>query len=198
MRELPYNPKIADPDGNGIATEVHCDTGGITHKRVVRGNCNLRFLRRNGADRNKDDAYLGGVPIARFIGKSPRVATSSYAGEIQAVFYCFDAARFLKSLSPVLLFGNEGAGVETRVRSDNSSFVENAHSINSVTNGRRLNGLQRSNMEGIDLNEWLSLAHMPVGLSISDELTKSISQTKLITLISTILFQKIVRRVRMA
>ena len=44
----------------------------------------------------------------------------------------FDTSRFLKILVAALLLGNEGAGVETSARRDNSSVVENAHSINSV------------------------------------------------------------------
>ena len=45
---------------------------------------------------NKDQSYLGGVPIEWPIGESLRVSTYSYAGEIQAAFYGFDTSHFLK------------------------------------------------------------------------------------------------------
>ena len=53
--------------------------------------------------------------------KSPRVPTSSYAGEIQAVFYGFDMARMLKGLLAELLIGNIGVEIPTYVRNDNST-----------------------------------------------------------------------------
>ena len=38
--------------------------------------------------------------------------------------------------------------METRIRNDNSGAVEHVHSINSATQGRRLNGFLESNREG--------------------------------------------------
>ena len=97
------------------------------------------FLRSKVNDRNKGDVYIGCIPIYWHSGKSPTVAKSSYAVAIQAAFYGFDTARFLKSLSGELLSGDDGVGAEMIVRNDNSTGVEHAHSTNSVTNGQRVN-----------------------------------------------------------
>ena len=67
--------------------------------------------------------------------KSPRVATSSFPGEIQAVFYGFDMARMLKGLMAELLFGNIGVGIPTLAINDNSTVVYQVGSVNKVTNG---------------------------------------------------------------
>ena len=75
-----------------------------------------------------------------------------------ARFYVFDTSRLLKSLVSELLFGNEGSGVETSARYDNSSVVVRARAINSVSNGRRLNSFLDSNRVEIYLTEWLLLA----------------------------------------
>ena len=64
------------------------------------------------------------------------VETSSYAWEIRAAFRGFVTARFLKSILSELLFGNGKVEISTRIQSDNSSFVEHAHSINPGTKVR--------------------------------------------------------------
>ena len=72
------------------------------------------------------------------------VSASSYSGEVPAAFYGFDTARFLISLvEELLLFGDKGVYGGKSVRADNSSVVEHAHSIRSVTNERALNSSQR-------------------------------------------------------
>ena len=69
----------------------------------------------------KNDAYLGWAPISWSSGKSHMAETSSYEGQIQAVFYGCYTVRFLKISVADFLFGNEGVDVETRVRNGNSS-----------------------------------------------------------------------------
>ena len=66
--------------------------------------------------------------------KSPRVATSSFAGEIQAAFYGFDMARMLKCLMADLLIGNIGVRIPTFARNNNSTVLYQAGSVNTVTN----------------------------------------------------------------
>ena len=73
------------------------------------------------------------VAISWPSSKSPRVATSSYAGEIQALFYGFDAARFLKEMLAELLFGNVGCSINTDVRNDNPDAAYHMDSMNTVT-----------------------------------------------------------------
>ena len=60
------------------------------------------------------------APLARSSGETHRVATSSYACDIRAVFYGLDKARFLKILAGVILFGNEGVCTAGGARNDNS------------------------------------------------------------------------------
>ena len=67
------------------------------------------------------------------------MATSSYAGEIQAIFYGRDASRYLKSILSELLFGNEGVRTNTCVKNDNKDEVCRVHPINAVEKAKRLN-----------------------------------------------------------
>ena len=99
----------------------------------------MRFLSEKVNADNKDDPFLVGVPISWTSGKRHTAATSSYSDEIQAAFYGFDTARFLKNLVAELLFGNEGLDIETIAIDYNSSVVERVRSINSVKSERRLN-----------------------------------------------------------
>ena len=79
--------------------------------------------------------------------------------------------------------GDGDFGVETRVRNENARVVEHAHSINSVKNERRLNICLAIAREALNSHRRLSLAHIPGTIIISDELGKSTSQVKLITLL---------------
>ena len=81
------------------------------------------------------------------------VATSSYAGEIRDAFHVLDTARYLKSLVYAVLFGNENIYIETRIRNDNASFVDHAHSLNSATKERWLIGRLESNIAELDIND---------------------------------------------
>ena len=123
--------------------------------------------------RNKDKTYLVGIPIAWSTGGILTGGwTSSYACEIQAAFRCFGDARFLK-ISPSELRANENVDIETRIRNDNSIVVEHVHSINSVTKERRMRGLVGSNIEELDINQWLALSNIMGGLGISDEMARA-------------------------
>ena len=46
----------------------------------------------------KNKEYRDGKPAAWASGERLTVSTSSYSGEIQAIFYGFDTARFYRSL----------------------------------------------------------------------------------------------------
>ena len=75
--------------------------------------------------------------------------------------------------------------VETIVRKYNSSVVEHVHSINAVTNGRRLNSILERESGDLKLNKCLSIDRIPGAIGITDELTRPTYRTKLITLPST-------------
>ena len=80
-----------------------------------------------------------------------------------------------------LLLRNENVDIETRIRNDNTIDVEHAHSINSVSNGRRSIGCLESNRAEQEPNPWLSLSHIKGPLNISDESAKSTTRGKLIS-----------------
>ena len=58
---------------------------------------------------------------------------------MQAAFHGSDTVRFPESALCELLFGNGEIAIDTGIRSDKSIDVDHVHSINSVTEGRRLN-----------------------------------------------------------
>ena len=142
----------------------------------------MAFPKRRINNGNKDEAYLGWIPISRSIGRSPMVETSSYPGEIHSAFRGFDTARFLKKSSSGVFFRNAGVGVETSGRVDSSRVVEKVHAINSVSHGRSLLSFLESNREEINLDRRLTFSRIPGAISTADELQISTSQFKLITL----------------
>ena len=57
----------------------------------------------------KNVEYRQGIAVYRVSNKSPRVPTSSYTGETQAIFYGFDMAGTSKDPLSELIFGNMGS-----------------------------------------------------------------------------------------
>ena len=124
-----------DWDGGDLEIEAHCDDGQILTKTGSRAQIGIcGFIRAKITEQNKNQQFHKGIAISWSSSKSPRVATSSYAGEIQALFYGFDTARFLKEMLAELLFGNVGCSINTYVRNDNSDAVYHMDSMNTVTN----------------------------------------------------------------
>ena len=107
------------------------------------------------------------------------LSTYSCAGGIQDARRGFDTTRFVKSSPAELLLGNENVDVGTIIRNDNSIVVEHVHSVNSIAEERMLGGLLERNREEVDLNTWLAPVRITGGLNISDDITKSATQTKL-------------------
>ena len=77
-----------------------------------------------------------------------------------------------------------GAAVQTYVRNDNSDETYQVYSVNTATNGKRLNGLIESKREEIEKNSWLVVGDIPVDINTSDGLAKSLSSANLIDLLS--------------
>ena len=118
-----------------IEIEVHCDAGQILTKTGSRAQIGIcGFIRNKIKWGTKTRTYIPVIAISWPSSKSPRVATSSYAGEIQALFYGFDTARFVKEMSSELHFGNVGCSISTYVRNDNSEAVYHMESMNTATN----------------------------------------------------------------
>ena len=59
-------------------------------------------------EETKNLEYRQCIAALRVNSIGPRVSTSSYSGEIQALYYCFDVARMRKALLSELLFCNIG------------------------------------------------------------------------------------------
>ena len=71
-----------------IAIEIHCDAGQILTKNGSKAQIGIcGFMRKQITEQTKNDDFQKGIAISWVINKSPRVATSSFAGEIQAVFF---------------------------------------------------------------------------------------------------------------
>ena len=93
----------------------------------------------------------------------------------------------LKGLIAGILFGNLWVEIPTYVRNDNSEVVYQAHSINTVTNAKRLNNFLESN-RGFENTERLSIGYIPGGMNTTDGLTKSATGVKLRRLINGNIF----------
>ena len=97
-------------------------------------NRNLWFFARTDFGTNKNEEFQQGISVSWVGNKTPKVATTSFAGGIQAVLYVFDMARMLKGLLSELLLGNIGEGVPTFSRNDNSAVVYQVVPVNTATN----------------------------------------------------------------
>ena len=117
------------------------------------------------------------------MGKSLRISTCGYAGQIQDAFRVCDTYLLLTSVLSEFIFGNGNVALATRIRKDNSVVVEHVHSINSVTKERRLDGLLESR-EDPETDPWLALSKTAAPLNISAEMAKSRTRNKLFLLMS--------------
>ena len=84
-------------------------------------------------------------------------------------------ARVLKCLLGELLFWYIVVAIPTDVRNDNSTVAYQVDPPNTVTNGKRLNGLLASKRGELHRNSSMDIDYIPVGLNTSDGLTKSTS-----------------------
>lgn len=131
---------------------------------------------------NKDKTNLGGAPIACSSGSRLWGATSSYAGEVHVLRRGFDAARFLKFASRII-------ARQRKCRYRKSEFVSVIPSsygiyppLNSMTKKRIMICFLGSNSGKLGINKCLALSHIAGGFNISDEMAKTTTQNKLLTL----------------
>ena len=102
---------------NGLGRKGDCDWNPLRRgsnfdkNRKPGANRNLWFLRKQISEHTKWRISVW-IAVSRVSNKIPRVATSSFAGGAQAVFYGFGMARMLKCLLAELLFWNIGVGVQ--------------------------------------------------------------------------------------
>ena len=73
-----------------IEIAAHCDAGQILTKTGSRDQIGIcGFIRSKIKETNKNENFHTGIAISWSSSKSHRVSTSSYAGELQALFYGF-------------------------------------------------------------------------------------------------------------
>ena len=64
-----------------IPIEIHCDAGQILTRAGSKEQIGIcGFLRKQIAEQTKNDEFQQGITISCVSNKSPRVATSSFAG----------------------------------------------------------------------------------------------------------------------
>ena len=69
-----------------IEIEIHCDAGQILTKTGSRAQLGICGFIRNKINGEQNENFHTGIAISRPSSKIPRVSTSSYAGETQALF----------------------------------------------------------------------------------------------------------------
>ena len=133
------------------------------------------FLGKQPTEKTKNVEYRQGIAVYRARDKNPRVSTSSYAGEIQALFYGPDMAGMSKVLLAELTSVNMGVEIPTYVRNDNSVAAYRADSVNTVKGEKRPNGLLESNRDELGKNGLLIVGYIHGDMNTSGGLTKSLS-----------------------
>ena len=116
---------------------------------------------------------------------------------MQAASHAGDTDRLVKSFLAVLFFGNENVDIDTGIRNDNPIAVLRGHSIKSVTMARGVRGFLGSNSEDLDINKWMALSHIMVGLTISDGLKEQRPNPSRYRYYRRIFPKRRVRRIRM-
>ena len=105
--------------------------------------------------------------------QSPRVAQSSFAAELQALFLGTDVACVFRTLLSELLYGTPLFRLQTEIRNDNLSIVKSVQSIANVkTQEKRLNTLITSIKDLLDDHEISKVTYVPTDINVSDEMTK--------------------------
>ena len=154
-----------------------------TGSRAQIGICG--FSRVSITEKTANVEFQQGIDVSWLSNKIPRVPTSSYDGETQALFYGSGMGMVLKCLLSELTFGNMGGWVEipTYIRNDNSDASYQVDASNTVTNGARLKAFLESNKEEIRKNNWLAVGYITGDINTSDGLTKILSSANLRSLL---------------
>jgi hypothetical protein len=117
--------------------------------------------------------YVEACPISWRSMQSPRVAQSSFAAELQALFLGTDVTCVFRTLLSELLYGTPLYRMQTEIRNDNLSIVKSVQSLANVkTQEKRLNTLITSIKDLIDDQEISKVTYVPTDINVSDEMTK--------------------------
>ena len=127
--------------GEEIASEIHFDAGKIPTEAGSRARIGIcGFLRKQTTEKTKNVEYRQGIAVSWVSNASHRASTSSYAVEIQALFYGLGMARMLKGLLAELMLANVGVEIPTYIRIGNSDASHQVSSVNTATGEKLLNG----------------------------------------------------------
>ena len=132
----------------------------------------------------KSQPYVKACPIVWSSFKCQRVATSSCAGELQAVFAAFDMAVVLRTIGSELLHGHLCNKMQVDVRNDNLDIVGAIHGINAISQEKRLMATLMSLREMLIRNEVFTLKFTPGAVNLADVLTKGTTGNDIIWLLT--------------
>ena len=111
--------------------------------------------------------------VSRLSNKSPRVSTSSYAGDARIVLRLRHGQNVKADIISVTIRKYRRI-VPTYVRNDNSDSAYQVETAATVTNERRINGLLESN-RGDRKAQMVESGIYPGNINPPDGLTKSLS-----------------------
>ena len=182
----------------GLQIQVHCDSGSIsgiekfksqtgimaviTSKEAIKKKPTNELREQFNTlakKKAKCEAYIDACPIMWQSSKTERVATSSFAGEIQAIYTAIDLGSVLRTL-----YGHSKGKINVVVKNDNMGLVHRINSITAMPQERRLNSTLQSIREAIlqgdvDDCQWIS------GLvNLANPLTKSTTGNELYWLLT--------------
>ena len=132
----------------------------------------------------KNQPYVKACPIVWSSFKCQRVATSSYASELQAVFAAFDMACVLRTIGSELLHGHPCNKMQVDVRNDNLNIVNAIHGINAISQEKRLMATLMSLREMLMRNEVSTLKFIPGTVNLADVLTKGTTGNDIVWLLT--------------
>ena len=140
------NRKVED-----LRVVIHCDAGSIEtieksksqigviamiqsrETKVIYPEDNFRLPDVKGARKAvKNQPYIKSVPIFWTSGKSERVAVSSFAAELQAIYCAFDAGTVLRQLYSELICGHSAGFIPVEIRNDQISVVNALNGMSAI------------------------------------------------------------------
>ena len=152
--------------------------------KVIYPEDNFRLPDVKGARKSvKNQPYIKSVPIFRTSGKSERVAVSSFAAELQAIYCAFDAGTVLRQLYSELICGHSAGFIPVEIRNDQISVVNALNGMSAIPTDRKLAGTMRCIREMLEKSEIASLTYVQGQLNMADALTKSTSGNELFYLL---------------
>ena len=119
-----------------------------------------------------DSQVISAVPIMWKSQKSPRVATSSHAAEIQGLFLGLDTACIMRIFLAEILYGNPLHHVMVDIRNDNTNVIRALHQLGNIGENKRLQTTVEAMKELVNEAAIHTVSWTPGGLNIADEMTK--------------------------